>query len=395
MQISRKQINCHMPDNHTIDTKSQLSWYHCGRCGSLFQAEALNKGARRCGHCGFDPNPLPKDENKSAIPFAKSVNHVANSQDKPLGPVRQTVRREKTNPLLFRLVIIWLMLLILLVIAARSWWREEESDGTAPMVSESNPVIEKEDFAQLEQSVDKCKATMVGFLQAVLPEERSQFVWSPVNAILRMTRYQDLNPIAKVSPPTPNSSQWSVVRLGDEKAVEGIWVNEDGRSFEALFREGQEGWLIDWEHFVRYNDMPFPIFLSDDGNAEGEFRLLARERLADERKDLSTISIVFYAPVFGRPAETGPPSPEFLIQRDSREGKLLEAAFAAVKNKKRPFNAKAFNLDPEGMIRVRVKIRRSGEMEARAFEIVELKACHWYSTDLPGFDVGKEGEVKN
>jgi hypothetical protein len=122
---------------------------------------------------------------------------------------------------------------------------------------------------------------------------------------------------------------------------------------------------------------------------------IIRERLAEERKDLSTISIVFYAPVFGRPAETGPPSPEFLIQRDSREGKLLDAAFAAVKNKKRPFNAKAFNLDPEGMIRVRVKIRRSGEMEARAFEIVELKACHWYSTDLPGFDVGKEGEVKN
>ena len=395
MQIGRKQINSPMPDNHTIDTKSQLSWYHCGRCGSLFQAEALNKGALRCGHCGFDPNPLPKEDNKSAIPFAKSVNHVANSQDKPLGPVRQTVRREKTNPLLFRLVIIWLMLLILLVIATRPGLREEKSNGPAPKVSEFNPVIEKEDFALLEQSVDNCKATMVGFLQAVLPEERSQFVWSPVNAILRMTRYQDLNPIAKVSPPTPNSSQWSVVRLGDEKAVEGIWVNEDGRSFEALFRKGQEGWLIDWEHFVRYNDMPFPIFLSDDGNAEGEFRLLARERLADERKDLSTISIVFYAPVFGRPAETGPPSPEFLIQRDSREGKLLEAAFAAVKNKKRPFNAKAFMLDPEGMIRVRVKIRRSGEMEARAFEIVELKACHWYSTDLPGFDVGKEGEVKN
>jgi hypothetical protein len=180
--------------------------------------------------------------------------------------------------------------------------------------------------------------------------------------------------------------------MGDEKAVEGVWMNQDGRCFDALFRKGQDAWLIDWEHFVRYNDTPFPIFLSDDGYAEGEFRLLARERLAEERKDLATISIVFYAPVFGRPAETGPPSPEFLIQRDSREGKLLEAAFAAVKNKNRPFNAKPLNLDPEGMIRVRVKIRRSGEMDARAFEIVELKACHWYSSDLPGFDVNQEAK---
>jgi hypothetical protein len=395
LQIDRKQIIRPMSENNTIDTKSQLSWYHCGRCGSLFQAEVLHKGARRCGHCGFDPNPLPKEDNKSVIPFAKSVNHIANSQDKTLEPVRQSVRREKTNPLLFRLVIIWLMLLILLVIAARFRWRENEGDGPAPKVSESEALIKKEDFTLLEQSVDKCKATMVGFLQAVLPEERSQFVWSPVNAILRMTSYQDLNLITKASAPTPNSSQWGVVRLGDEKAVEGIWVNENGQCFEAFFRKGQEGWLIDWEHFVRYNDMPFPIFLSDDGNSQGEFRLLARERLAEERKELTTMSIVFYAPVFGRPAETGPPSPEFLIQRDSREGKLLEAAFAAVKNKKRPFNAKTLNLDPEGMIRVRVKIRRSGDMDARAFELIELKACHWYSSDLPGFDVGKEGKVEN
>jgi ribosomal protein L37E len=392
LQIAHKQITHPMPDNDTTDTKRHLSWYHCGRCGSLFQAKALDQGARRCSHCGFDPNPLPKDENKSAIPFAKSVKHVTNSQDKPLGPVRQTVRREKTNPLVFRLVIIWLMSLILLIIAARNRWRQEEADKPAPKVSETDALIEKENFALLEQSVDKCKATLVGFLISLLPEERSQFVWSPVNAMLRMMRHQDLNPLTEISPPTPNSSQWGVVRMGDEKAVEGVWMNQDGRCFEALFRKGQEGWLIDWEHFVRYNDMPFPIFLSDDGYAEGEFRLLARERLAEERKDLATISIVFYAPVFGRPAETGPPSPEFLIQRDSREGKLLEAAFAAVKNKNRPFNAKPLNLDPEGMIRVRVKIRRSGEMDARAFEIVELKACHWYSSDLPGFDVNQEAK---
>jgi len=379
-----------MPDNDKIDTKQQVSWYHCGRCGSLFHTEAPDKGARRCGHCGFDPNPLPRDDNKSSIPFAKSVKHVTNSQDKPLVPVRQTVRREKTNPLLFRLVLIWMMLLVLLVIAARSCWRVEESKAPAPKVSKAEAIEKKEDITLLESSTKKCNDTLVAFLQAALPEERSQFVWSPVNAILRMTRYQDLNMMGKISPPKANSSEWGVVRIGDEQAIEGIWMNEDGRCFEALFRKSQEGWLIDWEHFVRYNDIPFPIFLSDDGNAEGEFRLLARERLAEERKDLSTISIVFYAPVFGRPAETGPPSPEFLIQRDSREGKLLEAAFAAVKNKKRPFNAKALNLDPEGMIRLRVKIRRSGEMDARSFEILELKACHWYSSDLPGFDIDQK-----
>jgi hypothetical protein len=74
---------------------------------------------------------------------------------------------------------------------------------------------------------------------------------------------------------------------------------------------------------------------------------------------------------------------------------LLKASFSALKNKKRPFDAKLANHDPEGMIRVRVKIRRSGEMDTRTFKIIELKACHWYSSDLPGFNITDKSELKN
>ena len=74
---------------------------------------------------------------------------------------------------------------------------------------------------------------------------------------------------------------------------------------------------------------------------------------------------------------------------------MLQAAFSELKNKKRPFNAKLANHDPEGMIRVRVKIRRSGEADSRAFKIVELKAFHWYSSDLSGLDIASGSEAKN
>jgi len=384
-----------MPEENTTANKHQLLWYHCGRCGSLFEAEASNLGIRRCTQCGFDPNPLPKEDQKTVIPFSKSVKHVNDDQEKPNHPVRQTIRREKANPLLFRLVFVWMMLLVAIVLTARTCWREEEKIEAPAKVSAVEAMDDKENSILLENSVKKCTETLNAFLQSVLPEERSQFVWSPVDAILQMTRHQDLNPIVNVSPPRAGASQWGVVNLGDEKAIEGIWFNEDGRCFEALFRKEHDVWLIDWEHLVRYSDMPFQIFLSEDGDAEAEFRLFARERLAEERKTMSTISLVFYAPIFGRPTETGPASPEFLVQRDSPEGKLLETAFAAVKSKKRPFNAKAVNLDPEGLIRVKAKIRRSGELDARSFSIVELKACHWYSSDLPGFDIANAEAVKS
>lgn len=36
------------------------------------------------------------------------------------------------------------------------------------------------------------------------------------------------------------------------------------------------------------------------------------------------------------------------------------------------------------MIRVRVKIRRTEVAKERGFELIEVRACHWYSVDDPG-----------
>lgn len=296
---------------------------------------------------------------------------------------------------MLKLILGWLVLVASIVLLAKWIWNEEDQKKPANQKASAAELMEKEDLALLDESIPHCRNTLIGLLSSSLPEESSQFVWTPITTVIRMSRYQDLNPFVRVDAPKVGASQWSVVRILGEKAIECIWSCDDGRIYEALFRKDDEAWKVDWEFLVRYSEMPFAIFLTGKGEAEGEFRVLARERLPEERKNLPTISLSLYPPIPGRPAETGPQSPEFLIERDSPEGRLIQAAFDARKKKKRPFDAELVNQDPEGMIRIHAKIRRSGEMDTRMFKITELKACHWYSSDAPGFVIDKNPAENN
>jgi hypothetical protein len=384
-----------MPDKLRIDSRNQLSWYHCGRCGSLFQSVENAGKDRRCSECGSNPIPVASDKSSLGIQFPTTESRLKNKDKQAHGEIRKAVTRKKNNSFITKLVLAWALVTALIVLAARFIWHSESPEKTSPKNTASDAATQNENLYLLNKAMGQCMRTMHGFLQAGPPEQRSQFVIQPITAVTRMTRHREVENWSEISPPAPETSEWKIVSLGDEKAIETNWANADGRGFDAIFRKEGNEWLIDWEHFVRYSDMPFSVFLSGNGDAEGEFRLLARERLADERKNMSTISLMFYAPIFGLPADTASPSPEFLVDRNSPEGQLLKAAFSALKNKKRPFDAKLANHDPEGMIRVRVKIRRSGEMDTRAFKITELKACHWYSSDLPGFDLNQEINTNN
>ena len=378
-----------MPEINVIAPETNLQWYHCGHCGTLFQSLTHIRKDRRCSECGLNPISTATEIKKDFIREPKPVSNIKKIEKYSQEPIQELVTHKKTSPFMIKLLLSWVLVTGLIILAAKIIWSFEPINKPVSNVNPVDVSAENENQTLLNKSTGLCIHTLKNFLKTDLPELRSQYVMQPITAVTRMTRHQNFETLAAVSSPTLDSSRWSVVNIADEKSIEAVWLNTDGRRFDAIFRKEGEEWLLDWEYFVRYSDMPLPYFLSGNGDAEGEFRLLARERLAEERKNLATISIMFYAPVFGRPAETGAPSPEFLIQRNSREGKLLEAAFSAAKNKKRPFDAKLANHDPEGMIRVRVKIRRSGEKDTRAFEIVEIKACHWYSSDLPGFDVSK------
>jgi hypothetical protein len=245
----------------------------------------------------------------------------------------------------------------------------------------------QEEAALLNEASPPAHRQFSGFLSVGTPEARNQFVFNPIITASRMARFYDLNPMVNIAPEALTHLKSAVLYLPVGRAIETLWKTADGRRIEAVFVEQDNEWRLDWDHFVRFSTYPWALFLAGSGEEEGEFRLLARQRLAEERKDADAISIVLYAPRFGLANETGFQSPEFLVKRDTRNGQLLDAAFKLEKTGGRVFGLNLPNENPEGLIRVRVKIRRIKDDSGSRFELVEVLACHWYSTDDPGVEI--------
>jgi len=367
---------------------SNLFWFHCGRCGSLFQSPPGDVENRLCPTCGAVPSlGLSEAAKEVAKPGDAAVAHPAHGAAHAERGAKRSGKKHTGRFFMWKLVGGWLLVLVLIVAVARYLWPEEQPENkpftpTPQSGSSSASNIDDTDF--LNAVLPKCAETISGFLVAGTPETRNQFVLEPVSTAARMARFYSLNPLITVDPGTLTLTSRSVLVLPTGRAIESSWGAEDGKMIDAVFREENGEWRIDWDHFARYGDYPWSLFLAGSGPTEGEFRLLARERLAEARKKADAISIVLYAPRFAHPGETGFQSPEFLVPRNTLDGRLLDAAFKLARNGGQIFGSKLQNLNPEDMIRVRVKVRRVEADRERKFEIAAVVACHWYSVDDPG-----------
>jgi hypothetical protein len=370
-------------------SETNLFWFHCGRCGSLFQSQPGDLDNRRCAKCGGAPGtglletPAEADPPR---PVAASIPEPRPEHREHRG--KRSGKHRKNRHLMPKLVAGWTLVLALIIFGARLMWHDEAPIETPAAADKSAQAADDgEERVFLNENAAKFLETFSRFLAATTPEERNQFVLAPVTTASRMARFYGLNALVNIDPQTVKLEESAVLKLPDGKAVETLFKTQDGRIIDAVFREENGEWRLDWDHFARYSDYPWSLFLAGSGDPEGEFRLLARERKIEERKDKdNTISLVLYAPRFGLPLETGFQSPEFLVTRNSPEGKLLEAAFKMEEEGKPVFRSKLRNLQPEGMIRVRVKVRRTEADADRDFEITGVTAGHWYSVDETGVE---------
>lgn len=363
-------------------TEDNNSWFHCGRCGSLFQSYLGESDGRVCASCGSNP----------ALSFEIHPSAESDSgetpPDNPNERIKQPLRKRKSNYFFVKLLCGWALFIVLIIFAARHKW-PAKPETPKPIVNQKAvaPETVEKDNALLNEVGSLCNRAFSGYLAARTPEERNQFVLRPVTTAARMNRFYNENPSINFDPSTFKLAHGSVIHLPSGPAIEYHWTSSEGYQLDSVFVKENDEWRLDWDHFARYSDYPWPLFLAGSGSDFAEFRLLARERLAEERKNADAISIVLYAPRFGNTMETGFQSPEFLIRRDTRNGQLLDAAFKLMREDKRVFGARFPNNNPEGFIRVRVKVRRFEEDLERRFELVEVIACHWYSVDAPGVEI--------
>ena len=369
-------------------TEEDKGWYHCGRCGSLFRSPPGDPNERVCANCGRDPSlglETPAARSEPAVSPREPAPQPDWTDD------RGETRQPKQNRTVAKLVIGWVVVMGLLVLAVRVLSPEDSKSGSSTPSRDPKPTGPTNDqpVVNLDKALPLCQVALTGFLDASSSEERNQFVMDPVNTAGRMARFYDLNPLPRFDPNTPpQATAATLLKLPGGPAVEGRWEAADGRVLDCVFMQQNDEWRLDWDHFARYQEYPWAPFLAGEGPDECEFRLLVRRRLARDGSESSQLDLVFYPPRFGRPESVTAPSVEVIIQRDSENGKLLLAGFKQRESRVALFGSTLPDLDPEGLLRVRVKLRRlpanpDEDLEKR-FELVKVLACHWLATNDPG-----------
>lgn len=246
-----------------------------------------------------------------------------------------------------------------------------------PQVADSGEPTRQqvEDHRLIQENLDACSRRLTEFLAESNVGSRALHVVGASRAVQRMTRVQQFNP-AYLTTENLKIEEYRVIHTPAGRAIESLWKQEDGRRIEVVFFKEEGEWKIDWDAFARAGTQSWPLFLAGRGPGEGEFRLLARERIgADGRLD-DYIGLVLYEARNGSLGEAGAPSPEIRVLRDSDMGRKIEEAFAIRKEDIGPFGSRLVKHDPDEMIRLRVRVSRKGGDE-RVFEIEALFDCHW------------------
>lgn len=357
----------------------RTGWFHCGRCGALFSAELGSGTPENCSECGKDPVVSHSElvfaqAAGNAVPVDEDDELLESESEGPSSRSRSRHRKRKSGLLVF--VLAWCAGLVVLT-GVVLWLRAGDSDAQYEQLGFDVGTADERLLVEEWQEINR---TIAAFFAEAVPETRVEYVLKPGETLRRIAGFQQGNPLV-IADEAPENSIFEAIDTPIGKAIESVWDVEGTRKFEAVFfKNEQEVWKIDWANMMRYSERSWPLFLAGDGGNEGEFRLLARRRSDDESGEGRISSVVLIGPQVGYPGEIGASSPEIEVDPDSRIGRVLAAAFAIRDAGEGIYGSKAVRYDPNGMIRLRVRVTREGLAE-RKFVIREIIACHWYDFD--------------
>lgn len=369
-------------------------WYHCGKCGSLFQSGFGQNSERVCEECAQKPSTglWPAQGSSETASVEREVPiYVNRGEEMVEDSGRKAVRKKRKTNVMMRVIVAWTFVMLLAVWLRHHYTKKdsEKEKQEAVAGNMTKGTLADERVALLNSALPDCHRALGGFLTSGTPEARNQFVADPIETAGKMAIFYANNPFPNVDVKKLTRVSQEIVKVGGEWMISTRWKEQDGMEFEALFRRDSGTWRLDWEQFNRYSDYPWALFLAGEGKSEYEFRLLARQRMSgdDAEQTGARLNFVMMAPEFGKPAEMGMESPEFVVDRRSDEGLLLEAAFHARADKKPIFGLKSPNPEPDGLIRVHVRVKREELGGVRKFVLEKVIGCHWITTEDPGFDL--------
>jgi len=339
------------------------------------------KADRVCTECGRSPVAMAArteagDGLVARLPAPMMVSERRGKRSK---------RRSKKG-LIAKVFFGWLLFMGLILLIGRLIW-PASPQNLAPSAALQNK-SEMDDRQMVEASLPDVAQAFQDFISASTPEEKAQYVHDPIRMAGRLSRYYQYGTSSSGDLTSFRCTGAAVIHLPEGDAIEARWEHDDGRIYQAFFRKEAGEWRLDWEDFVRYSEEPWAAFLQGSSDAEGEFRLLARERGSRGQSSPDSMNLVFYTSRPGFPDEVGAASPQFVVKRDSEDGKLLQQAFAMREKGRTLFDSSLPDLMPAGMIRIRAKIRRVAGSPEPTFILEKILACHWLDTNASGLPKG-------
>lgn len=356
----------------------EQGWFHCGRCGGLFQGDP----ERPCPECGGNPIvdasefAFVKAGRKSRVPLQERQGSAPVSS-RGLDHSRSGGRTKGVAVF----VIIWVLFLAG-VVGLVAWMRSGDEVREAGDVKSIAESAEESQF--ITDAYNDCYLQLLEFLQASSPEARSPFVKEPVETLRLMSRAADRAPVLD-GEEKPRMEFFDQFESPVGPAMQSAWIMPGGERVEVVFVQDEEDeWKIDWQNVTRYSAEPWSLFVSGNGPDEAEFRLLARRRANSTGGKGDVSRLMLLEPRAWDPSKAGLSSPEVRVDPGSDIGQQLKAAFAMRERNEGAYGTRLVEKDPKGMIRVRVLLRRSAEKDELGewgFEIKELRACHWMHFD--------------
>ncbi|WP_411825813.1 hypothetical protein [Luteolibacter sp. AS25] len=363
-----------------MSAEQQLSWYHCGHCGQLFRSELGEKYSRACAHCGKKTHiklqSSAEQPETVAIPLFET-EASSHSTD-----------RKKRNLGILKVVLIWLVLMTIALLIHR-YFRglaiEEEMAELEVLKQQKREVVER-DRKILEESLASCHQALVGLISADL-KDKTQFIWNPTESskgfehTFESGKFSllDVNEIQRVSEET--------FQIEGETFIETHWMQSGLGEFDAVFRKDNGKWKLDWKHFSRASDFDWISLIEEDGEVDGEMRVLAK--ITETDNDHQTMKIAVFPNGFLDPVELPEEPIVFAVDQSSDEGLLIKAAVDLKKAGRSAFRRNAISPKTTDVVRVRARIRRVRVGDIVKIELKQVVACHWIDSGVVGFDLSE------
>lgn len=388
-------------------SQENTSWHHCGKCGEVYKA---TKGSL-CPACERTPIPSRKKINVHTVEGSSSsarkefspnlsaevpapgnlvrIGKHSEFEDSANASTRKsTERKRKNNQHLLKLMLGWCVALILFAGLIKWKFSPAPAPVTPAAPTSSNATIteartlQSENLDLINQAYQSMHETTALLLDTNAPETLAQYCRQRPRIV--STIFNDGAKASLFKPESIQLTERNVIRPSGVPMIETIWKDDRGRMLEMVFAKEEDRWVVDWESYAKSSTLPWSVFQGADGEEEGIFRLLVRERLVDQTYSDLQMSVIFYEPAFLRGGPLGLATTDFLVDRKSRDGRLLTAALEARKNDKPLLGSIFPQADPPNTARVCVKIRRSIKNGEKVFTLVEVLACHWLGSEDPG-----------